>query len=118
MPTFVSKTKTADFLADDHGHDVETGEVDEHAHHDETLFVGVGARVRFRPTAYVALEYTPRVYGYDPNENVWAVSIEKYTRGHTLSISFTNSFGTTPGQLARGGNSDQTYLGFNITRKF
>jgi hypothetical protein len=30
---------------------------------------------------------------------------------------FTNFFGTTPGQIARGG-TDAMYLGFNITRKF
>ena len=117
-PAFVNGTKTADFLADDHGHDHEVGEVDEHAHHDETVFVGIGARLRFRPTAYIAAEFTPRVYGYDPSEHVWAVAVEKYTRGHTLQICFTNSFGTTPGQLSRGGNRDQVYLGFNITRKF
>jgi hypothetical protein len=118
-PTFVNRTKTADFLPEDHGHEHgELGEVDEHAHHDETVFVGFGGRLRFRPTAYLAAEFTPRVYGYDPDTHVWAVAIEKYTRGHTLQICFTNSFGTTPGQLARGGNADQVYLGFNITRKF
>jgi hypothetical protein len=117
-PAFVGGTKTADFLDDDHDHDLDLGEVDEHAHHDETVFVGVGARVRFRPTAYISAEFTPRVYGYDPNQHVWAVAVEKYTRGHVLSIAFTNTFGTTPGQLSRGGNRDQVYLGFNITRKF
>ena len=118
-PTFVNRTKTADFLPDDHGHEHgELGEFDEHAHHDETVFVGIGGRLRIRPTAYLAGEFTPRVYGYDPNEPVWAVAIEKYTRGHTLQICFTNAFGTTPGQLARGGNANQVYLGFTITRKF
>jgi hypothetical protein len=118
-PTFVGRTKTADFLSDDHGHDHgELPGVDEHAHHDETVFVGLGARLRVRPTAYVAAEFTPRVYGYDPLANVWAVAVEKYTRGHTLQVCFTNAFGTTPGQLSRGGNTGQVYLGFNITRKF
>jgi hypothetical protein len=117
-PAFVGRTKAADFLSDDHGHEHDLGEVDEHAHHDETVFVGLGARLRFRPTAYVSAEFTPRVYGYDPNQDVWAVAIEKFTRGHILSICFTNSFGTTPGQLSRGGNADQVYLGFNITRRF
>ena len=119
-PAFVNRTKTADFLPEDHGHDHEgeLGDVDEHAHHDETVFLGLGARLRFRPTAYVAVEFTPRLYGYDPNKAVWAVAVEKYTRGHTLQICFTNSFGTTPGQLARGGNDNQVYLGFTITRKF
>ena len=119
-PTFVNKTKAADFLAghDDHDHEHDLGEVDEHAHHDETFFLGFGGRLRIRPTAYIVAEFTPRLYGYDPNQHVWAAGIEKYTRGHTLQICFTNSFGTTPGQLARGGNADQVYLGFNITRKF
>ena len=120
-PMFVNRTKTADFLPEDHGHDHDhgdLGEVDEHAHHDETLLLGIGARLRISGTAYLSGELTPRVYGYDPNEHVWAVAIEKFTRGHVLSICFTNSFGTTPGQLSRGGNAGQVFLGFNVTRRF
>jgi hypothetical protein len=36
-----------------------------------------------------------------------------------FQVVFTNSFGTTMGQIARGGNSnDDWYLGFSISRKF
>jgi hypothetical protein len=116
-PAFVARTHAVDIIA---GHDPShgVGATDEHAHHSDTWMAGFGARVRFRPTGYIVAEYTPRLHGYDPNVNVWGVAIEKYTGGHTLQLNFTNSFGTTPGQLARGGNKDQTLLGFNITRKF
>ena len=50
---------------------------DEHAHHDGTTFVGIGARVRIRPTAFVSGEYSPRVratipgaaHGESPSKN-------------------------------------------------
>ena len=32
-----------------------------------------------------------------------------------LQLNFTNNFGTTPGQIARGGSPHDVYLGFNIT---
>ena len=35
-----------------------------------------------------------------------------------LQLNLTNSFGTTLGQIARGGSPHDVYLGFNITRKF
>jgi hypothetical protein len=39
--------------------------------------------------------------------------------GHTFQLNFSDGFGTTMGQLARGGtDSDNWYLGFNISRKF
>ena len=49
---------------------------------------------------------------------MWGVGVEKWTRGHTLQLNVTNSFATTPGQIARGGTPSAIYLGFNITRKF
>ena len=49
---------------------------------------------------------------------MWGVALEKWTRGHTLQLNVTNSFATTPGQIARGGTPNAIYLGFNITRKF
>jgi hypothetical protein len=116
-PTFVARTHAVDIVE---GHDPShgVGGTDEHAHHSDTWFAGFGARLRFRPTAYIVGEYTPRLHGYDPNADTWGVAIEKYTGGHTLQLNFTNTFGTTPGQLARGGNAGQILLGFNITRKF
>jgi hypothetical protein len=123
MPAFVANTRAADFLTghDDHDHGVgEEGdeEVDEHAHHEHTMLVGLGGRFRVRPTVFVAAEYSPRVAGHDPGRATWGVAIEKKTGGHTLQMNITNSFGTTFGQLARGGSDHDIYLGFNITRRF
>jgi len=40
--------------------------------------------------------------------------------GYTFAdrVNFSNSFGTTYGELARGGEPGNIYLGFNIARKF
>ncbi|MEP6918888.1 MAG: DUF5777 family beta-barrel protein [Acidobacteriota bacterium] len=84
----------------------------------DTTFVGLGARVRFNRSGYLVAEYTPRVAGYDPNKSEWGIAIEKRTGGHTLQLNFTNSFGTTLGQLAQGGSLHDVYLGFNVTRRF
>jgi hypothetical protein len=117
-PAFVGNTRAVDFLD---GHDHAAGNsysADDHAGHDNTWLAGLGARLRILPSAYIVGEYTPRLGGYDPNAPTWAVAIEKRTGGHTLQVNFTNSFGTTWGQLARGGSDHDIYLGFNVTRKF
>lgn len=127
-PTFVDGTRDAELLGGgthDHDHDhvaaaeipIDTHDDDDHAHHDGTFFLGLGARVRLLPTVFVVGEISPRLAGHDPGDAGWGVSIEKWTRGHTLALTLTNFFGTTPGQIARGGDST-LHLGFNITRKF
>ncbi len=118
-PSFVRHTHAVDTINGQEGHDV-AGEddVDEHSALDSTWFTGLGARVRFSGTGYLVGEYSPRIAGYDPNRGVWGVGIEKRTGGHTLQLNVTNSLGTTPGQIARGGSPHDIYLGFNITRKF
>jgi len=83
-----------------------------------TMYIGLGTRVRFCRTGYVVAEFTPRLSGYSPNSSEWGVAVEKRTGGHTLQLNFTNSFGTTLGQLAQGGSEHDIYLGFNITRRF
>lgn len=118
-PAFVKGTHAVDFIPGHEGHDHETGlEEDVHAHHQDTWFAGFGGRLRFSGTGYITGEYTPRLHGYDPNAAEWGVAVEKRTGGHTLQLNFTNSFGTTFGQLARGGSPHDVYLGFNITRRF
>jgi hypothetical protein len=118
-PAFVKGTHAVDVVAGHEGHDHDTGlEEDVHAHHNNTWFAGLGARARFSRTGYITGEYSPRLHGYDPNRGEWGVAIEKRTGGHTLQLNLTNSFGTTPGQLARGGSPHDVYLGFNITRRF
>ena len=49
--------------------------------------------------------------GHDPGRGTWGVAIEKQTAGHTLQLNFTNSFGTTLGEIARGGSPHDVYLG-------
>ena len=119
-PAFVQNTHAVDTIAGHAGHEHTTGldAPDEHANHNDTWFAGLGTRVRFSRTGYVVAEFTPRLAGYDPNRGIWGLAVEKRTGGHTLQLNFTNSFGTTLGQLARGGSPHEVYLGFNITRKF
>jgi hypothetical protein len=85
---------------------------------NDTFVIGLGARLRIRPTVYVVGEFLPRV-GYDPGVSHGSFGIEKRAGGHVFQLNFSNGFGTTMGQLARGGtNSDDWYMGFNISRKF
>ena len=86
---------------------------------NDTFLVGLGARLRIRPTVYVVGEYTPRVAGYKPREDQISLGIEKRVGGHSFQLNFSNGFGTTMGQLARGGvSNDDWFIGFNISRKF
>jgi hypothetical protein len=87
--------------------------------HNDTFMIGLGARVRFRPTVYAVIETTPRVSGYRPGVNPVGIAIEKHAGGHQFQLNFSNSFGTTMAQIARGGVSSRDwYMGFNISRKF
>ena len=86
---------------------------------NDTFIVGLGARIRIRPTVYLVGEYAPRVGGYDPDVDHGSFGLEKRAGGHTFQVNFSNGFGTTMGQVARGGTGrDDWYLGFNISRKF
>jgi hypothetical protein len=86
---------------------------------NDTLMLGAAARLRVRPTVYLVGEIIPRVSGYDPGVTHGSFAIEKRAGGHSFQLNFSNGFGTTMGQLARGGfTNDDWYLGFNISRKF
>lgn len=85
---------------------------------NSSFLVGLGARLRVRPTVYLTGEFTPRA-GYSPGVHQGSFAIEKRAGGHVFQLNFSNGFGNTMGQLARGGTSnDDWYLGFNISRKF
>lgn len=91
--------------------------------HNDTFLIGVGGRFRVRPTVYVVVEMSPRVAGFKPGTHQGSVAIEKRVGGHSFQLNFSNGFGTTMGQIARGGpkapNGDTDwYMGFNISRKF
>jgi hypothetical protein len=85
---------------------------------NDTFMVGLGARIRVRPTVNLVAEYMPRS-GNTPGVNHATFGIEKVVGGHAFQLNFSDGFGTTMGQLARGGTAkDDWYLGFHISRKF
>lgn len=83
-----------------------------------TFFLGLGGRVRIRPTVYLSAEVSPRLAGYAPDRPEYGFAIEKRAGAHIFQLNFTNSSGTTFGQTAQGGLPESLYLGFNLTRKF
>jgi Membrane bound beta barrel domain (DUF5777) len=84
---------------------------------NNTIMVGVGARIRIRPTVYLVGEISPRA-GYKPDSHHASFGLEKRAGGHTFQVNFSNGLANTPGQLARGGSGNDWFLGFNISRKF
>src|SRR5262249_25895558 len=86
---------------------------------NDGFIIGVGGRGRVLPTVVGVGEITPRVAGYEPGVNQISFGIEKRVGGHMFQLNFSNGFGTTMAQVARGGTSnDDWYIGFNISRKF
>lgn len=84
-----------------------------------TGMIGLGARVRLRPSLYMTGEITPRFAGYDPGVSQVSFGLEGRAGGHLFQINFSNGFGTTLGQISRGAaDYDNWYFGFNISRKF
>ncbi len=87
--------------------------------HNDTFMVGLGARIRVRPTVYIVAEASPRLAGYKPGSTHGGFGIEKHAGGHQFQLNFSDSFATTMGQIAIGGPAPRDwYLGFNISRKF
>ena len=87
--------------------------------HNDTFMVGVGARVRVRPTVYVVAEAAPRPSGDKAGVTYGSFGIEKRAGGHLFQLNVSNGFGTTMAQIARGGPVENDWhLGFNISRKF
>ena len=85
---------------------------------NDTFLLGLGARIRIRPTVYLVGEIIPRI-GHDPGVTHGTFGIEKRAGGHVFQFNFSNNIGTTMAQLARGGaDNDDWYIGFNISRKF
>ena len=63
--------------------------------------IGLGARVRIRPTVYLVLEGAPRT-GYDPGRP-GQLRHREARRRPRFQLNFSNGFGTTFAQIARGG---------------
>lgn len=84
---------------------------------NDTVLVGLGARVNVRGGLYLTVEAAPRVGGYSPGDTHMALGIEQRAGGHVFQLNFSNGVGSTLAQIARGGSADW-HLGFNISRKF
>lgn len=116
-PIWVNNT-AASLGAIDHQHGTE-GESGEDSHvHRSTTYLGLGGRVRVLSSVYLVGEITPRLDGYAPDHAEYGFGLEKRVGSHMFSLTFTNTFGTTTAQLARGGAADTLYFGFNLGRKF
>jgi hypothetical protein len=87
---------------------------------NNTVMVGLGTRVRVRPSMYLTAEITPRLTGFEPGVDQVSFGLEGRAGGHLFQLNVSNGFGTTLGQLAANGafNNDQWHIGFNIARKF
>ena len=86
---------------------------------NNTILLGLGARLRVRPSTYLLAEISPRLGGYDPGVSHVSFGLEGRAGGHLFQLNVSNGFGTTLGQIARGAfNHDDWHIGFNIARKF
>ena len=86
---------------------------------NSTPMVGLGTRLRVRPSTYLLAEITPRLGGFDPGVSQVSFGLEGRTGGHLFQLNVSNGFGTTLGQIAGGASgNDNWYIGFNIARKF
>jgi hypothetical protein len=83
-----------------------------------TFYLGIGGRLRIRPTVYVSAEVSPRLAGFAPNTAEYGFAIEKRAGAHVFQLNFTNSSLTTFAQTAAGGQVEDLQMGFNLTRKF
>lgn len=117
-PAYVHNAHTGTLRAGHGDHEHEVGEEDADTDVTDTTFIGLGASARIRPSVAVVFEVNPRLGGYEPGAAAWNIGIEKLTRGHVLQLNFGNNFDSTPGMIARGGNEDQVYLGFNLSRRW
>ena len=86
---------------------------------NNTVMLGLGGRLRIRPTTYIMAELTPRIAGFDPGVTQISFGLEARAGGHLFQLNVSNGLGTTLGQIADGAfNHDNWFLGFNIARKF
>jgi hypothetical protein len=120
-PMFVWNTAAVHDVEQADGHDDHTPDAVSPFDDGErnTAYVGLGTRLRVRAGTYVVGEFAPRLAGHSPpGRGIWGFAFEKQTRGHLFQINLTNSFGTTYGQTALGGERSNIYLGFNLARRF
>ena len=74
--------------------------------HNDTFMIGLGTRIRVRPTVYVVMEASPRVAGYEPGITHGGFAIEKHAGGHQFQLNFSDSFATTMGHIDEAANRE------------
>jgi hypothetical protein len=87
--------------------------------HNDTFSVGVGAGVRFRPSASLVGEYIPRLGGFQgqgKDRPGVSIGVQKSTFRHTFELLISRQYAMTPAQYSYQGN-DTFNVGFNIYRK-
>lgn len=86
---------------------------------DYTVMAGVGARLRVARNTYLFAEGSPRLTGYKQGVTLVSFGFEQRAGGHVFQLNFSNGFGTTLAQVARGGTAnDDWYLGVTLSKKF
>jgi Membrane bound beta barrel domain (DUF5777) len=89
---------------------------------NDTLVLGLGARIGLRAGVALVGEASPRLAGYAGGANGamhLTFGLEKQVGGHAFQINVSNDLGTTPAQVARGRTGrDDWFIGFNLSRKF
>jgi hypothetical protein len=100
---------------------------------NDTVYLGVGARVRLTKRLYFVAETSPRLSGfkggnvdfqntkkYVEGHDLISFAVEGHVGGHVFQVNFSNGYASTPANIARGaaGGDTHWYLGFNISRKF
>lgn len=118
-PVWVHNTAASlDAITHDHDSDAHHEAAGDTSEARNTTYVGLGGRMRIGGSTYVAGEVAVRAQGYAPDHPAYGVSVEKRVGAHMFSLTFTNGFGTTFAQVARGGAANSLFLGFNLGRKF
>ena len=81
------------------------------AEDDYTVLAGIGGAHPRCPGHLPVCGGLPRVAGHDPGVTMISFGFEQRAGGHVFQLNFSNGFGTTLAQVARGGTAnDDWYL--------
>jgi hypothetical protein len=110
---------------------VNTNLVDEEGEENDTVMLGLAGRLRLSEGTAVVGEIVPRLAGHAHQGMQATFGFEHRVGGHNFQLNFSNAFGNTLAQVARGGGAIQHethshgsdegrawYIGFNLSRKF
>src|SRR5829696_1944919 len=92
QPSFVGNTNLINDLGDDY-----------------TVMAGIGARLRAGRNTYLFVEGSPRLSGYKQGVTMISFGFEQRAGGHMFQLNFSNGFGTTLAQVARGGTAKDNW---------